>query len=53
MTEFRCSKCNKICAYLAIGSKIANGAVMTCAKCLKPVSHDVPDFLGQLFRGKK
>lgn len=53
LKEFRCSKCNKVCAYIAQGSKIANGTTMTCAKCLKPANTDVPDFLSKLFGVQK
>lgn len=61
MMEIRCSVCNKVAVYLALGSKIANGTIVTCIHCQEyrppprknpAPNNDMPDFLKGLFRHK-
>lgn len=61
MIEVRCSSCNKVTAYLALGSRVANGTIMTCVHCQEyrpppnrnpTQNNDIPDFLKCLFRHK-
>ena len=55
MTEVLCEGCRKIVAYLAIGSRIANGSVTYCHKCKQQPKtvYDMPDFLAGLMGKKK
>ena len=58
---YYCSKCHREVAQIILGSRIKKGTIMICATCNsintvgsnhKP-NHDMPDFMKDIFGGKR